>query len=96
MILVDESLTLLSLSSLHLLSFVSYLCVQEDDSLLCDEEINPWALVTSPLLDLLRLGSEHITSDNTNVHNYSMYILLIYLTNTEKTKYKFKVSKLEI
>lgn len=39
----------------------SHLCVQEDNSLLCDEEIDPCALVPSPLLDFLSLGSEYIT-----------------------------------
>lgn len=73
--------------------FFWYLCVQEDDSLLRDKEINSWALVTSPLLDLLRLGSEHITSDNTNVHNYSTYVLSIYGTNIEEKNnlHNFKV-----
>lgn len=43
----------------------SYLCIQEDDSLLCDEEINACALVASPFLDFLSLGSEYITPVHT-------------------------------
>lgn len=46
----------------------SYLRIQEDDSLLCDEEINACALVSSSFLDFLSLGSEYITPAQTNMH----------------------------
>lgn len=45
----------------------SYLRVQEDDSLLCDEEINACALVSSSFFDFLGLGSEYITPVQTNI-----------------------------
>lgn len=51
--------------------FDSYLRIQEDDSLLCDEEVNACALVPPPLLDFLSLGSEHVTPDNNDIHDYS-------------------------
>lgn len=49
----------------------SHLCIQEDDSLLCDEEINSCALVTSSFLDFLSLSSEYITPVETNTYAYS-------------------------
>lgn len=42
---------------------VACLGIQEDDPLLGDEEIYACALVSSPLFDFLRLGSEHITPE---------------------------------
>ena len=49
-------------------SVIPNLCVQEDDSLLGYEEVNPSALVPSSLFDFLRLGSEHISSTH-NTHS---------------------------
>lgn len=43
-----------------------HLCIQEDYSLLCDEEINACTLISSSFLDFLTLSSEHIAPVQTN------------------------------
>lgn len=44
------------------------LSIQEDDSLLGDEEIYACALVSSSFLDFWSLGSEHISPEQTIMH----------------------------
>lgn len=43
--------------------------VQEDDPLLGDEEIYACGLVSSSFPDFLSLGSEHITPEQTMMHD---------------------------
>lgn len=47
-------------TALFCMTLQSDLCVQKDDPLLSDVEIDSTALVPSSLLDLLRLSSEYI------------------------------------
>lgn len=67
----------LTVSTIH----HSYLCIQEDDSLLCDEEINACALVSSSFLDFLSLGSEYITPVQTNIHYISLSLTALVQLN---------------
>lgn len=48
---------------------VACLSIQEDDSLLGDEEIYTCALVSSSFLDFLSLGSKYIGPEQTIMHD---------------------------